>query len=238
MIGIYDVHCHILPGVDDGAKTLEEAVQLLKAEYAAGVRSVILTPHFRRRMFEPPMELVYDAYERLRYAVRRTNLNLYLGCEYHVNMDITADLQNGVRPSMADSEYVLCEFSAGDAPAWMKERCRELVSRGFRPILAHIERYPELTKDFHLIEELTDLGCFMQVNAGSVLGDDGFRAKQFCKKLIREELLHFIGSDAHDLKHRPPRLGACASYLEKRYGEAYVHKIMCEHPARIVERWL
>lgn len=235
MRGIYDVHCHILPGVDDGAKTMEESIELIRKEYEDGVRSIVLTPHFRRGMFEPKMEQIYEAFEALTFAVRRMNLKLYLGCEYHVNMNMAEDLIEGRRPTMAGSSFVLCEFSSEDKAAYINERCYQLISSGFTPILAHIERYPALTKDFDQIGALTELGCRMQVNAGSILGRDGFGTKRFCKKLIEEDLLDFIGSDAHDRKVRPPLLGACAELLEKKYGADYARTIMCSNPSEIVE---
>lgn len=236
MIGMYDVHCHILPGVDDGAKTLEDSMRLITKEYQDGVRSIILTPHFRKRMFEPSQERIFNAYEALCNAVQGMDIQLYLGCEYHVNMNIVSDLKTGERSTMAGSRYALCEFSSGDNATFIKERCYHLISSGLIPILAHIERYPALTDDFDLIEELVDLGCHMQVNAGSILGDDGFRAKRFCKKLIKLDLLNFIGSDAHDMKERPPRLGDCAAYLEKKYGKEYARRILCDNPSMIVRK--
>lgn len=235
MNGICDVHCHILPGVDDGAKTMELSLEMLRKEYQDGVRSILLTPHFRREMFEPSMDEIYEAFDALTFAVRRTRLRLYLGCEYHVNMEMCEDLLLGRRPTLAGSPYVLCEFSSGDSASYIKERCYQLASRGFIPVLAHIERYQALTKDFDLISELIEFGCRMQVNAGSILGKDGFNAKRFCKKLIREDMLHYIGSDAHDMKSRPPLLGECAEYLEKKCGYDYTQKVMRDNPLAILQ---
>lgn len=235
MEGIYDIHCHILPGVDDGAADIETAVQLLRMEYRDGVRTIILTPHYRRRMFEPEMEDILSGYDALKSEADNLGIRLYLGCEYHVNMDMVTVLEEGRRPTMAGSRYVLCEFSGGEEPAYIKERTYHLVSHGYLPVLAHIERYAALRKDFLLVEKLSQLGCLMQVNAGSILGDDGFLVKRFCKKLMAYDLLDLVGSDAHDLKKRIPRMGACAEYLIKKEGKAYAEKILCENPARILK---
>lgn len=232
--GIYDVHCHILPGVDDGAGDMETAVQMLRMEYQDGVKTIILTPHYRRRMFEPKMEDILRGFEVLKGRAREFGIDLYLGCEYHVNMDMVTVLEEGKRPTMAGSRYVLCEFSEGDTPSYIKERVYHLISHGYIPILAHIERYAALRKDLLLVEDLSELGCLTQVNAGSILGDDGFLVKRFCKKLMDYDLLDLVGSDAHDLKNRIPRMGACAEYLIKKEGKAYAEKILCENPARIL----
>lgn len=235
MTGMYDVHCHILPNVDDGAETMEIAIQLLRKEYQDGVRSIILTPHYRRGMFETPMETILDRYEKLKQAASDIDIRLFLGCEYHVNMNITESLRTGKRPTLGGTPYVLCEFSSASDPAFIKERCYSLIVNGYVPVLAHIERYSSLTEDFDLIEELTELGCMMQVNAGSILGADGFRTRRFCRKLIDYNMLHLIGSDAHDLKKRRPRVGECAEYLVKKAGSNYAERILCENPSRIFE---
>ena len=100
---ITDMHCHILPGIDDGADSLELAVQLLQKEYQDGVRAIILTPHYRRRMFEPSMEQIKKAFSDLQGANPYSDLKLYLGCEYHANMDMLEDIQERRRPTMAGS---------------------------------------------------------------------------------------------------------------------------------------
>ena len=231
---MWDIHCHILPGVDDGAEDMEMAKMLIRKELDDGVQNIILTPHYRRRMFEPEMSQIYSMYEQLRQETEDWDINLYLGCEYHANMDMAEDLNAGKRPTLGGSRYVLCEFSDGDLASYITERTYQLLANGYIPVLAHIERYKALTKDFSLIDDLVERGCRMQVNAGSILGEDGFFTRRFCKKLIDYDLLHFIGSDAHNLTDRTPRIGECASYLEKKYGEAYAQQILLENPGRIM----
>lgn len=226
MTGIIDVHCHILPGVDDGAADMDTAVALLQKEYQDGVRSVIATPHYRKRMFEPPMEKVMAAYQELRPKAEQIGIRLYLGCEYHVNTEITEDIFSGKRPTMAESRYVLSEFSSASTEGFIRERCCHMRSRGLIPVIAHVERYPALTGDMDLIEELSEMGCMIQVNAGSFLGEDGWKVKRFCKKLLDYEMVDLVGSDCHDLKRRTPRMGECAAWLEKKAGLSYAKKLM------------
>lgn len=235
MKGIWDIHCHILPGVDDGAEDMETAKTLIRKEMEDGVGHIILTPHYRRRMFEPEMQTILETYEMLREETWDWPVELYLGCEYHANMDMADDLNAGKRPALADSRYVLCEFSDGDTAAYITERTYQLLANGYIPVLAHIERYKALSKDFALIDDLAERGCKMQVNAGSILGEDGFFVKRFCKKLIDYDLLHFVGSDAHNLKDRTPRMGECAAFLQKKYGEKYARQILQHNPEKILE---
>ena len=235
MTEMIDVHCHVLPGIDDGAADLDVALALLHREYADGVRKVIATPHYRRQMFEPTMEKILAAYHVLREKAAEIGIELYLGCEYHVNMEITEDIFAGKRPTLAGSRYILSEFSSASTEKFIRERCRHMRSRGLVPVIAHVERYPALTKNMDLIEELSEMGCMIQVNAGSILGEDGFRVKHFCKKLLSYGMADLVGSDCHDLKQRVPRMGECAVWLEKKAGSAYTEMLLRENAGKILE---
>lgn len=235
MRDLYDIHCHILPGVDDGAKNMDIALELIEREMEAGVETIILTPHFRKEMFEPDMEDIWNAYDDLVYETRNKNIRLYLGCEFHANMEMVETLDKGLRPTLADSHYVLTEFSSSSTRAFIKERADALLTSGYRPILAHIERYRATRKDFDFIADLIEMGCEMQVNADAVLGKDGLGAQRFCKKLMQEDMLHYVASDAHNLKGRTTRLEECCEYLKKHMGRLYTSRIMRDNPSRILE---
>ena len=236
MRDLYDIHCHILPGVDDGAKNMDIALALIEKEIEAGVETIILTPHFRKEMFEPDMEDIWNAYDELLYETRYKNIRLYLGCEFHANMEMVETLDNDLRPTLADSRYVLTEFAHNSTRAFMKERADALLLSGYRPIIAHIERYRATRKDFDLIEDLIEMGCEVQVNADAIIGRDGLGAQRFCKKLMQEDMLHYVGSDTHNLRGRAPHLGECCEYLKKHMGRLYTSRIMRDNPSKIVEK--
>ena len=236
MRDLYDIHCHILPGVDDGAKNMDIALALIEKEIEAGVETIILTPHFLKEMFEPDMEDIWNAYDELLYETRYKNIRLYLGCEFHANMEMVETLDNDLRPTLADSRYVLTEFAHNSTRAFMKERADALLMSGYRPIIAHIERYRATRKDFDLIEDLIEMGCEVQVNADAIIGRDGLGAQRFCKKLMQEDMLHYVGSDTHNLRGRAPHLGECCEYLKKHMGRLYTSRIMRDNPSKIVEK--
>ena len=236
MRDLYDIHCHILPGVDDGAKNMDIALALIEKEIEAGVETIILTPHFRKEMFEPDMEDIWNAYDELLYETRYKNIRLYLGCEFHANMEMVETLDNDLRPTLADSRYVLTEFAHNSTRAFMKERADALLMSGYRPIIAHIARYRATRKDFDLIEDLIEMGCEVQVNADAIIGRDGLGAQRFCKKLMQEDMLHYVGSDTHNLRGRAPHLGECCEYLKKHMGRLYTSRIMRDNPSKIVEK--
>lgn len=237
MQGLIDMHCHIVPGVDDGAKNMEMAARMLQAEYRNGVSAVIVTPHYRKGMFETSQRVIDRRFEKLRQAAMRlrSQMQVYLGCEYHTNQDMVQDLQSGKRPSMAGSVYVLAEFSSAHGYAVIRNQVYELIAAGYRPIIAHAERYPCLVKEPVLIEELRELGAEIQLTSGSVLGEDGWRLKRFCNRLLKEKKVQYIASDAHDLQHRAPNLQACAIYLEKKFGRRFAEQILIRNPRKIIE---
>lgn len=231
-----DLHDHLIPGVDDGSPNLETSLALLEREYADGVRKMILTPHYRPGVFENTEEEIRTAYDNLCQVAgdRFPDLELYLGCELHAHMDMVEAIRTRPQFRMAGSDFILVEFSNQDERSYIRKRLYELCASGYRPIVAHTERYANLVKDLRFVQDLVDMGVMLQVNADSVLGKDGWRVRRFCRALMDRDLLHFIGSDAHDLKYRPPRMGECASYLEKKLGAFYMQKVMCENPKEII----
>lgn len=237
MSGYYDIHTHILPYVDDGAEDMEETKKLLQMEYEDGVRTIFVTPHYRIGMFEPDMERILEQYERVKKEAAKIGdgMRILLGCEFHTNLDMVEILDQGTRPCMGDTRCVLTEFSGCHDLRTIQERCHDLLCHGYTPIIAHAERYPALNKNMEGLRMLTDLGVYIQMNAESLVGKEGFSVKRFCKKVMKEDLLHFIGSDTHDSRMRIPLIGKCSSYLEKNMGKEYMEKILIENPRTILE---
>ena len=204
MTGYWDVHCHLLPGVDDGADSLAESMRMLRMEYADGVRHMIATPHYRAGMFETPLEKLEAQYEAVCREARRElpGLMIYLGCEFYANMDMVEMLAARKRPLMGNSRAVLAEFSGNTPAEFIRERTAALRAAGFTPILAHVERYACLRENLTLVRELVGMGAYIQVNAGSILGEHGRRCRKFCSRLRKENLIHLVGSDAHGDQRR------------------------------------
>lgn len=237
MAGYYDIHTHILPHVDDGSGSMEETIKILKMEYRDGVRTIFATPHYRRNMFEPSMERINEQYERVRRAASKIGdgMRILLGCEFHANMEMIEMLDAGERPTMGGTRCVLVEFADGSESHFIRERCYALLCHGYQPIVAHAERYNAVRKDFGLLEQLVNMGVYIQMNSSSVLGQEGFMLKHFCKKVMKAELVHFIGSDVHDTGRRKPLLGKCAAYIERHMGSDYMERLLIENPKYLIE---
>ena len=237
MTEYFDMHCHILFGVDDGAESMEEAQTMLQQEYDSGVRTVYLTPHYRKNMFECPPDTRMENFEKLKSWAGQhlPDLNLKLGCEIHVNMDVVQTIKSSECFTLGDSDFVLLEFPVSAEKRQLIERCHAVKNGGYNPVIAHAERCDAIRKDPALLQHLVDMGVYIQMNAGSITGENGLGWKWFCKKAMRRGLLHFIGSDAHNLKNLRPNLDKCARYLEKTMGADYRDQIMVRNPMEIIE---
>lgn len=234
--GIFDIHCHIVPGVDDGAADTGETRKLLQMEYDQGVRNIILTPHFRFQMFETPLEKIKRQFELAEgiAAEISSDLHTYLGCEFHANMEMVPMLREKKISTMAGSRYVLVEFSHSSEKSYIRERLSALLSGGYKPIIAHIERYEATRTDLDFVEDMVSMGAYMQINADSIVGKDGFFTKRYCLKLMKNDLLHFVGSDCHDSRKRISRIGEAYQTVAKKMGRDYATQLFVQNPRMII----
>ena len=135
---------------------------------------------------------------------------------------------------MAGSRYVLIEFSMNDLFPTIRNYVYELITHGYQPIIAHVERYFCCQK-MEKIQELKDMGALIQVNAGSVLGEEGWKLKKFCLELMKKDLIDFIASDTHNTSDRKLNLKKCASYVTKKMGKQYAERIFFNNPLNILK---
>lgn len=236
MTGMYDVHCHILPAVDDGAASIKESMRLLKMEYAQGVRYIVLTPHLRFGMFETPAKEIKETFALLsrEAAAQFDDLKLYLGCEFHSSSRMTEVLRTENCRTMGGTKYVLTEFSSGDSALEVRNRIGELQRFGYRPVIAHAERCRCFRESLSFLEEICSTGALIQINAGCFAGTEGMMVRSFCKKAVQRECVHLIGSDAHNCTDRKPELALCAEYLVKKFGETTAKQLLIENPQMLL----
>ena len=161
-------------------------------------------------------------------------LRLYLGCEFYVNMEMVPSLKAHRGYSMAGSRYVLAEFSGSTEASYIRERLYSLLSNGYKPIVAHIERYECMRKDIDFVEDMIDMGAMMQVNADSLIGKDGFGTKRYCSKLLQAGDIHFVGSDCHGSRERISRIGEAYDFVCQKAGKEYAETIFKNNPQKIL----
>ncbi|MCI8506441.1 MAG: capsular biosynthesis protein [Lachnospiraceae bacterium] len=229
-----DIHNHILFGVDDGAEDIEESFDMLEDAKSQGAEAVILTPHYRHGMFGYPLERIEENYQKLDKLAAKLGISLYLGCEYHVNSEIVANLQDGRCRTLAGSDYVLMEYSYQTEYSRIADYTGRLLSCGYIPVIAHVERYKCLQKQPSLCGELANRGAMIQINADSILGIDGRAAERFCKKLLKNQWADVIASDAHGREERRSHMAKCQKSVEKAYGMTYADRLFMGNPLRII----
>lgn len=227
-----DIHTHILPGVDDGARNAQEAMAMLEHAYQRGSRTLFLTSHYRgsyRRVTPEQRRKIFDAL-RAAAAVKWPDLQLYLGCEIAWSAGVGEKLQLGEILSYAGGDYVLLEFADDASGKTVLQGVDEVLRAGFVPVVAHAERCSAFRKGLTLARQVTDMGALLQLNADSVMGQwGGFWVKRCCKALLKAGLVSFIASDAHDTASRPPDLQDCYHWVCQHYGGEYAAQLFWEN---------
>lgn len=236
-IELIDMHNHILFGVDDGAQDLETSLEMIRIAYEDGIRSLLLTPHCHPRRGMAPVEDIYEHFEILREAANQKfpDMMLFLGREVYYsseNIEVLAERED-LRINGAGN--VLVEFSTNTPAAYISNTISDITLMGFTPIVAHIERYACIIEHKHLIEEIKSKGAYIQVNADSVMGENGYAVQKIVKWLLKNELIDFIASDAHDTSNRTPELSKCYQYVAKKYGNEYAYELFCGNAIEILE---
>ena len=232
-----DIHSHILPGIDDGAENFETSMEMLRAAWNDGIREIILTPHNKPSHRNAGPEKINRLMGNLQDKARKEGINIefHTGNEIYYGSDMTEKLEEGRAFPLAGSAYVLVEFGMGEDIDHIRYGLYEALSHGYRPILAHVERYGRMLMKTNRVEDLVRMGCYIQVNAGSIMGTFGFSAKQFTKKLLAQGLVHFVATDAHDMGKRKPILSDCAGYVSRKYGEGYAERLFYGNPMSVIK---
>ena len=232
-----DIHCHILPGVDDGADSLAEALEMARTSVACGVTHLVATPHIRG--CEEDLEVIpgfHRQFQDLRQALARENipLELHPGAEILCSRETAALARRGRLPVIGNTEYVLCEFYF-DAPfSYMDEILADIARAGYRPVIAHPERYDAIREDRRRILRWFREGYVIQVNKGSLLGYFGSRIRDTACWLLDAGLLHIIATDAHSPIRRTTDLTRMRQWLLDRYPRGYVRLLLEENPRRLI----
>lgn len=234
--GYYDIHCHILPHVDDGSRSTSMSRDMLRIAYANGIRHIVLTPHYTIGRFELTREEIYDQYRLFLAKVEEEfpDLEFFFGREIFFGEEVAELLQENVISTINDTDYALIEFHPTATASYIAQSLYKVENAGFTPVLAHIERYPDLLKNVKMIEQIIEGGAYIQVNASSIAGNLGGAVKRQIIRLMKKNLVHFVATDAHSNRSRGPYLEDCVRYLEKKLGSDYVEMLLVDNPAKML----
>ena len=224
-----DIHSHILPGLDDGAETLEQAVAMVRMAAEHGTTDIVATPHANTQ-FTFDAEQIDEKVRELEQASDGV-LRIHCGCDFHLQYDNIQDaLEHPDKYTINHKGYLLVEFSDLLISKATEELFFRLQEAGMVPIVTHPERNSLLQQRIDQIGRWVENGALVQVTAQSFLGRFGKRARAFSHELMKRGLVHFIASDAHDTEHRPPVLKEAYGYIASRYGEQEAVRLFVTNP--------
>lgn len=235
---LIDIHCHILPGVDDGAKDIEETKQMLRMAYDEGIRCIIATPHHHPRRGHASIETLKKAFYLAHEEARKIDPKFYVfpGTEVFFGQDIPEKLMAGEILTMNGRKTVLLEFSPTDDFSYICQGIQQVQMAGYEVIVAHAERYQCVTEDIRNAEHILDMGAYIQVNAGSITGENGWKTKRYVKTLMKNDMVFGVGTDAHHTNSRAPKMKKAAEYVTKKFGEEYTRRIFFENAVALLKK--
>ena len=216
---VTDMHSHLLPGIDDGAKTIEDSIHLIRSLNELGFKKIITTPHIMSDYYKNTPEIIHKGLDEVRVALKREKIpvSISAAAEYYVDDGFVKKLETEKLLTFGDN-YLLFEISYINCPENINEIIFRMQVLGYKPIMAHPERYPFWYSNFDQYKHFRDNGVLLQVNTNSLGGYYGYEAKKIAEKLIDNEMVDLLGTDTHHLKH--------IQGLQKCTTEKYLHKVV------------
>lgn len=234
-----DLHCHYLPGIDDGSQSMADSLALARAALEDGITHAAMTPHIHPGRYENIRTSVVAATDQFRQALQQAGipLQIYPAGEVRLSSDVLELLERDELPFLGKLNgfrILLLEFPYGQIPLGTEKLARWLLAQNIRPLIAHPERNKVVMKNVEAIAPYVDIGCLLQVTAASVLGDFGLHAKQSAALLLQRGWVHVIASDAHNLTHREPKMKSARKWLVDNFGAGIAEQLTRLHPAEIL----
>ncbi len=234
-----DLHCHFLPGIDDGAQTLDEALDLARASVAAGIKTAVMTPHVHAGRYENNRSSIKESFKAFDRALAANNipLEIRIGGEVRISPEIMAMVEEGEIPYLGELDgyrIMLLEFPHSHLMPGADKLIQWLLARRIRPLIAHPERNKEVMHNAGKIYPFVAMGCMLQVTGASIIGDFGKPARDCALSLIERNWVTVVATDAHNLLHRPPNFDLAYQALVAIGGEPLARKLTEHMPAEIV----
>ena len=231
-----DLHCHILPGIDDGASDCAMSLAMARLAVADGITTIVCTPHVTPGLYDNSTDTITNAVETLRLALADNDiaLELCMGADVHIAPDLVRRLSQREIPTIAGGGYFLFEPPHDVAPPHLVDFCRTILASGLHPVLTHPERLTWIEGQYNIIEELCRAGVVMQVTAGSITGDFGKRSRYWAERMLEEDRVDILATDAHNITGRPPVLSKARDAVAARLGDKKAKFMVESGPAAIL----
>lgn len=230
-----DIHHHLLPGLDDGSKSLDMSVEMARLAVADGITHIVCTPHANGQFrFDPALNSARTEELRARLAKENIPITLGRGCDFHVTYDNIREARSDPQKfSVNGLGYLLVELPDFSLPPGLTETYYDLQLAGLTPILTHPERNPTLVEDPDRLAEWIRGGVLIQVTADSLTGHKGKPAQRMAFSLLEKRWVHFLATDAHNTTSRPPRLRAAHDLVAERFSPSYAHALCITNPLAV-----
>jgi protein-tyrosine phosphatase len=232
-----DLHCHILPGIDDGAKTLDVSLEMARIAVRDGIRVMACTPHIYPGMYMNDGPGIARHVARLQRALDQNGIELKLvvGADVHLVPGLLDGLRSGAIPTLHGSRYLLLEPSHTTPPPRFEDAVFDLIASGYTPVITHPERLTWVEHHYPLFLRLIQQGAWMQITAGALTGMFGPRARYWGERFLKEGHTHILATDAHSTGRRLPVLSVAAGIAEQALGAAEAQNLVLNRPRAIIE---
>jgi protein-tyrosine phosphatase len=232
-----DLHCHMLPAIDDGAPEWDTALEMARIALDDGIHMTVCTPHIYPGLYENTAKGIGAAVAAFEERLRQAGLTLKLsfGADTHLVPDLLAGLRSGRIPTLNGSRYFLLEPPHHVAPPRLLETCFALLAAGYIPVITHPERLSWIEDHYALFQDLAYRGAWMQVTAGSLTGRFGGRACYWAERMLDEGIVHLLATDAHGVYHRPPLLAEGLQAAEHWVGPKEAMRLVEDRPQAVID---
>lgn len=237
MTKMFDLHCHILPGIDDGAADLKTSLAMAQIAVADGIQTIACTPHIYPGLYENTAPGIRMAITKFQAELdkRAIPLRLVEGADVHLEPGLAASIKAGRVPTLAGSRYLLLEPPHHVAPPRFQDSVFELIVAGYVPVITHPERLTWIEDHYAVFTQLVEMGAWMQVTAGSLTGRFGRRPKYWSERMLKDGLVHILATDSHHFETRPPLLAEGRDAAAAVVGAQEADHMVAMRPAGIVE---
>jgi len=234
---VIDLHCHLLPGIDDGAQDEETALEMARVAVEDGIRCTACTPHIYPGLYENDRDSISEGRRRLQQLLQEYGIGLELtqGADTHLVPEMLEGLRSGRIPTLNGGRYFLLEPPHHVAPPRFKESVFNTIAAGYTPLITHPERLSWVEEHYDDFPDLVREGAWMQITAGSLNGRFGRAARYFAEQLLDDGLVHVIATDAHNLHGRPPLLAEGMEAAAKWVGAKEAERMVRERPQAVLD---
>ena len=229
-----DIHCHILPGFDDGSDSMETSLQMAEMAISEGVTHIVGTPHANSE-YDFFSEAAKERRDELQSRLGE-RISILTGCDFHLSFEnVKALRRDPQRFTLNEGDYLLVEFANFAIPASLDQTLHELQLMGLHPIITHPERNPLIRSQWERLWGWLRQGCYVQVTSQSITGGFGRKAQKAAELLLDANAVHFVASDAHNLDTRPLKLKAGFDAVAESHGENAAHALFEANPRAAIE---